>query len=52
MNLKQYLRSGKGASDTTPLLSDAHAFGELVDRLAGKFVGLEFEKIACGGCAR
>lgn len=45
MNLKSYIRPGNGASDLTPLFSDARAFADLIDRLSGEFMDLPFHKI-------
>ncbi|OGM20717.1 hypothetical protein A2714_03475 [Candidatus Woesebacteria bacterium RIFCSPHIGHO2_01_FULL_38_9] len=47
MNLKIFVRSGKGAADITPLLRDNEAFAELINRLAGKILDLDFDKIVC-----
>lgn len=34
MNLKDYIRPGKGATDITPLFENAEAFQELINRIA------------------
>lgn len=36
MNLKNYIRPGKGATDITPLFENAEAFQELIHRIAAK----------------
>lgn len=45
MNLKDYIRAGKSAGDITPLLGDASAFQELVNRLAAEIKDLGITKI-------
>lgn len=47
MNLKYFLRPGKGASDPTLLFADQLAFEELIKRLASLFDPNDFDKIIC-----
>lgn len=47
MNLKQYVRPGKKASDITPLFANAKAFRELVHRTATLFRDGHIDKVAC-----
>lgn len=47
MNLKDYLRSGNGASDITPLLANKDAFGTVVDSLSSLFNDKKIDVVAC-----
>src|SRR5579859_2835761 len=47
MDLKQYIRPGKNASDITPLLSHSTAFSETVDKLSLPFKNKKISKIVC-----
>ncbi len=47
MNFKEYLRSGQGATDITPLLADKEAFNVLIQKLAAKSSGQQVDKVVC-----
>lgn len=47
MNLKSYLRKGKGATDITPLLGNKEAFKELITRLSDLARIQASDKVVC-----
>lgn len=46
MNIKNFLRPGKGASDITPLLADSKAFAYAIDELANQFDSGNIDMVA------
>ena len=47
VNFKDYVKEGRTASDPSPLLADAEAFAELVNKFTEMFAGVAIDKVAC-----